>query len=277
MAHTWFITGCSSGFGRSLAERRLEAGDVVFATARRLESLDALPESDRLVRLPLDVTRPDQIEAALAEVAARGNGIDVLVNNAGYGYFSIVEEADLSAVRAMFETNVLGLIAVTRAALPLLRRRERSTIVQLSSIAGRIGTPRGAFYQASKWAVEGFSEALFQEVASFGVRVVLIEPGRFATRFSDNAMREDPERPAALEDYRDLQALWNRNAEANIFSVEPQDAREVVEAIEIAVDHDAPFLRIPLGEDAVGLVERRREMGEAAFVDWIYRAYHEES
>lgn len=277
MSRTWLITGCSSGFGRILAERRHAAGDTVFATARNLDSIADLPADDRLRHLQLDVTSESDIGRVIAQIDEAGAGLDALINNAGYGYFSTAEECDLSEVRTMFETNVIGLMAVTQAALPFLRQRDRSTIVQLSSIAGRLGTPRSGFYQATKWAVEGYTEALYQEVSSFGVRLVLIEPGRFATSFSDKAVWVDPDVSTPDSPYRELRARWSENAQKNVFSVDAQDPSAVVDAIELSVDHEAPFLRIPVGDDAVGLVEKRQKLGDVEFIDWLRRAYHEES
>src|SRR5688572_4148726 len=163
MPRTWFITGCSSGFGRLLAERAFGLGDNVVATARSAQSLHDLGETDerRILRLPLDVRDRAQIDAGVAAARARFGEIDILVNNAGYGYFATQEEGDLDEVRQMFDTNVFGPISMTQAVIPAMRERRRGTIVNLSSISGRIATPRGGFYQASKWAVEALSESLY--------------------------------------------------------------------------------------------------------------------
>jgi NADP-dependent 3-hydroxy acid dehydrogenase YdfG len=223
VTQTWFITGCSTGFGRLLADALHARGDRVVATARDPRTLAEIGRSDeaRVLRLPLDVTVPSQIAAAVAATRTRFGEIDVLVNNAGYGYFATQEEGDLAEIRAMYETNVFGLLAVTQAVLPAMRARGAGTIVNLSSIAGRIGTPRSGLYQSSKWAVEALSESLHHEVSSFGLRVVVIEPGLFATAFPTSARRPD-EAATAASPYAAVGESWARNAGEKYFT-ERQD------------------------------------------------------
>ncbi|MGA1983946.1 MAG: oxidoreductase [Acidobacteriaceae bacterium] len=189
----WFITGASTGFGRLLAEEVLKAGDRVIATARKVEQIAELvtqyPETARA--FVLDVTKPEQIEAVAQDaIAAFGRGpdgqpcgIDVLVNNAGYGIAGGIEEATEAEFLPVFETNVLGLIRVTRAFLPQFRKQRSGNILMLSSVAGLIGQAGWGYYNTSKFAVEGFSEALAGEMAPLGVKVTIVEPGPFRTDF----------------------------------------------------------------------------------------------
>ena len=186
----WFITGCSTGLGRALADRVLERGDRCVATARDPTQIADLastfPETARV--LALDVANTSQIDAAVDAAQAAFGGIDVLVNNAGYGYSAAIEEGEDVAVRAMFETNFFGLIAVTKRVLPLMRAHGRGHVINISSIGGLVGSPSSGYYNASKFAVEGLSQALQAEVGPLGIRVTLIEPGPFRTDFQGRSM-----------------------------------------------------------------------------------------
>ena len=275
MSQTWFITGCSSGFGRMLTQALHARGDRVVATARKVETLANLGTADdsRILRLAVDVTHPPHIESAVAAALDRFGEIDVLVNNAGYGYFATQEEGDMDEVRAMYETNVFGLIAMTQAVLPHMRQRRQGTIVNLSSVAGRIGTPRSGFYQSSKWAVEALSESLHHEVAHLGIQVVAIEPGLFGTEFQTSARTTD-EATAAASPYADIQATWRHNFSSKFFT-EKQDPEIVVAEILKAVDSGKPFLRVPVGNDSCLLVGRREELGADRFVEWLGKELHE--
>jgi len=181
----WFITGASTGFGRALAEEILKAGGRVVATARRPEQLEWLPEKypATALALALDVTHDDSVKDAVDGALKRFGRIDVLVNNAGYGLAGAIEEATEAEFMPVFETNVFGLIRVTRAVLPFLRKQRSGHILNLSSIGGLTGAPGWGYYNASKFAVEGFSEALAAEMAPLGVHVTIIEPGPFRTDF----------------------------------------------------------------------------------------------
>jgi NAD(P)-dependent dehydrogenase (short-subunit alcohol dehydrogenase family) len=181
----WFITGASTGFGRLLAEEVLKAGGRVIATARKVEQIAELARlyPDTARTFVLDVTNAAQIEAVAAEAIAAFGRIDVLVNNAGYGIAGGIEEATEAEFMPVFETNVFGLMRVTRAFLPQFRKQRSGHVLNLSSIAGLAGSPGWGFYNASKFAVEGFSEALAAEMAPLGVRVTIIEPGPFRTDF----------------------------------------------------------------------------------------------
>jgi NADP-dependent 3-hydroxy acid dehydrogenase YdfG len=273
---TWFITGCSTGFGRLLAERAYAMGDNVVATARSAQSLGDLCDSDdrKILRLPLDVLDRSQIDAGVAAARERFGEIDVLVNNAGYGYFATQEEGELEEVRRMFETNVFGLISMTQAVLPRMRERRSGTIVNLSSISGRIATPRGGFYQSSKWAVEALSESLYLEVSGFGIRVLVIEPGSYDTDFSTRSARVAPGEKDPKSPYAELRERWKGNATRKIFTSH-QDPVEVIDAIIDAVHSDLRFVRLPVGVDATSLLQRRARARGGEFVEWMRETYYE--
>lgn len=268
MSRVWFITGCSSGFGKLLAQRALDEGDSVVATAREARSLDELTPANagKLIKQRLDVRRGEQVDDAVAEARERFGRIDVLVNNAGYGYFAPQEEADLAEVERMFETNVFGLIRMTQAVLPMFREAGAGVVVNLSSMAGRIATPRGGFYQASKWAVEALSEALSLEVGGFGVRVIVVEPGRYDTKFSASA-RPGPREQDSTSPYSELRQRWTQAAQR--LYPDLQDSREVVEATWSAVLGREVFVRVPVGKDSRFVIEQRERLGATGFVEWM--------
>lgn len=182
MSQVVLITGCSTGIGRDLAERLARAGYLVVATARNVQTLDAL---DVAMKLPLDVTRPASIDAAVARVLEHFGRIDVLVNNAGYAVRGALEEVPVAQMQGMFDANVFGLVRVIQAVLPHMRRQRSGRIVNISSVVGRLVTPANGAYSATKFAVEALSDALRLELAPFGIRVVVVEPGSIKTRFHE--------------------------------------------------------------------------------------------
>lgn len=188
MSKIWFVTGATRGIGREIARAALAAGDRVVVTGRRLEALHAAFDAhgDRVLRLTLDVADPAQAETAVAEALARMGRIDVLVNNAGYGQLGAFEEVEPREIQAQFATNVFGLFHVTRAVLPTMRAQRAGRIINISSVAGVLGFKAASVYCASKFAIEGFSESLAQEVAAFGIHVTLVEPGFFRTDFLED-------------------------------------------------------------------------------------------
>ena len=244
----WFITGASTGFGRLLAEQVLKAGGRVIATARKPEQVADLlrqyPETARA--LALDVTRPEQIEAAAKDAIAAFGRIDVLVNNAGYGIAGGVEEATEEEFLPVFETNVFGLMRVTRAFLPQFRKQRTGHIINMSSMAGIGGSAGWGYYNATKFAVEGFSEALAGEMAAIGVKVTVIEPGPFRTDFLGRsgvlAKRE-------IEDYRPaigpVRAYFNGQS-----GKQRGDPAKAVQAIMDVVEMPDPPLHLLLGHAA---------------------------
>jgi NAD(P)-dependent dehydrogenase (short-subunit alcohol dehydrogenase family) len=188
----WLITGCSTGFGRELAQRIVQRGWRAIVTARDESQVADLAGSagDRALALALDVTKPKQIEATVKAAKEKFGRIDVLVNNAGYGYQSTVEEGDEQEIRAQFETNVFGLFALTRAMLPIMRAQRGGNIVNISSVAGLVGFAGSGYYAASKHAIEGWSDSLRAEVEPLGIGVTCVEPGPFRTDWAGRSLRQ---------------------------------------------------------------------------------------
>ncbi|SEW27924.1 oxidoreductase [Luteibacter sp. 329MFSha] len=249
---TWLITGCSSGFGRRLALAAAARGDRVVATARNVDAIRdmAVPFEGRMLALPLDVTRLESIEAAIATALETFGTIDVLVNNAGYGLFGAIEEGTPEEYRPLFEVNVFGLIETTRAVLPTLRRNG-GTIVNMSSGAGIAGSGGGGYYNASKFAVEGLSEALSGELAPFGVRVILAEPGPFRTEFLGRSIT------MAANEMPEYAASSRRRYRETNDGKQAGDPDKAVAVILQAIDADEPPLHLPLGPVAHAIVERK--------------------
>jgi NAD(P)-dependent dehydrogenase (short-subunit alcohol dehydrogenase family) len=243
----WLITGCSTGFGRELASILLGRGYRVVATARdpsRIADLVRGHDASGLA-LKLDVDKQDEIDAAVAETARRFGRLDVLVNNAGYGYLAAVEEGEDADVRAMFETNFFGLAAMTRAVLPVMRAQKSGAIVNISSVGGFIGNPGSGYYAGTKFAVEGLSEALSKEVAPFGIKVIIVEPGPFRTDWGGRSLKT-PRRP--IEAYAET-AIARRNQIQGFSGNQPGDPIRAAEAIITTVESANPPLRLPLGAD----------------------------
>lgn len=230
----WFITGCSTGFGRALAESVLARGGRVVATARDAERVADLGGGDRLLPLALDVTDSAQVKAAVGEAVARFGGIDVLVNNAGYGYQASVEEGEDAEIRAQFEANVFGLFELTRAVLPHMRRGGGGRILNISSVAGLVGFPGSGYYAASKHAVEGWSDALAAEGAPLGIRVTCVEPGPFRTDWAGRSLHQTPVR---IDAYRET-AGARLSMTAAYSGEQPGDPVRAAEAM-IAVTQEA--------------------------------------
>jgi NAD(P)-dependent dehydrogenase (short-subunit alcohol dehydrogenase family) len=197
---TWFITGCSTGFGRELARLVLEGGGQAVVTARGKDRVADLAElgGDRALALDLDVTDEVQVKAAVEAAEARFGKIDVLVNNAGYGYQAAIEEGEDAEIRAQFDANVFGLFAMTRAVLPGMRARRHGRILNITSVAGLAGYPASGYYAASKHAVEGFSDSLAAETRPLGIRVTCVEPGPFRTDWAGRSLKQTPN---AIADY----------------------------------------------------------------------------
>jgi NAD(P)-dependent dehydrogenase (short-subunit alcohol dehydrogenase family) len=254
MEKVWLITGSSRGFGRRLAEAVLAHGDRLVATARKPEQLSDLVTQygDTRVRaVPLDVTNPEQARAAVSAAVEAFGRLDVVVNNAGYGNLAAIEDATEADLRAQIETDLWGVIHVTRAALPILRKQRSGHFVQFSSIAGRGGIAGMSAYHTAKWAVEGFSETLAREVAPLGIKVTIVEPGGFRTDFNLSSMHETP--PSA--DYQgtvgSVMDFFHEMA-----GREPGDPAKAAQAIIAIVNEEHPPLRLLLGRDAVQLARQ---------------------
>ncbi|MFF4354851.1 oxidoreductase [Streptomyces sp. NPDC001530] len=266
MASTWLITGASRGFGRALAEAVLEAGDQLVATARRPEQLAGLVEryGDRVRAVALDVTDTAAARNAVQAAVDAFGRLDVIVNNAGYANSAPIEEMAEDDFRAQFEANFFGVVNVTRAALLVLRAQRSGTFVQFSSLGGRVGgTPGMGAYQSAKFAVEGFSEVLANEVAPFGVRVVIVEPGAFRTDWQGSSM----ELHAVGADYEETVGAMNKyRAENN--GTQPGDPVRAARVLVDVVRHDEPPRRLLLGAQAVAMALEAGEVRAAETRKW---------
>jgi NAD(P)-dependent dehydrogenase (short-subunit alcohol dehydrogenase family) len=251
----WFITGCSTGLGRAIALRALAHGHKAVATARNPDQVGdivaAHPED--CLALRLDVTDPAQVDAAVQQAQSAFGRIDVLVNNAGYGYLAAVEEGEEQEVRAMFEANFFGLIAVTRRVLPEMRARGRGHIVNISSVGGLVGNPSSGYYNATKFAVEGLSEALAKEVEPLGIRVTAVEPGPFRTDWSGRSLRQVRH---PIEAYTATAGARRAEITAN-YGKQPGDPMRAAEAIIQAVQSPAPPLNLVLGRNGLERVRAK--------------------
>jgi len=257
----WFITGTSRGFGRVWAEAALARGDRVAATARRLDTLDELSGryGDELLPLPLDVTDRAAVEEAVAGAHGHFGGLDIVVNNAGYGLFGAVEEVSEQQARDQLETNFFGALWVTKAALPLLRAQGSGHIVQVSSIGGVNAWRNIGLYHASKWALEGLSQALAAEVSGFGIKVTLVEPTGYTTDWRDaSAIRADP-----IADYDFL-----RQGQASPSGANRGDPDATAAAILELVDLDDPPLRLFLGDGPLDVMRAEYAQRLATWEKW---------
>lgn len=262
----WFITGCSSGFGRELALAVLARGWRCVATARNQASLDDLaPDAgEHLLRVSLDVTDPAQIDAAVALAQARFGGIDVLVNNAGYGYQSSIEEGDEREIRAQFDANTFGLFAMTRAVLPGMRAKKRGHVVNITSVAGLAGFPGSGYYAASKHAIEGFSDALLAEAGPLGIKVTCVEPGPFRTDWAGRSLVQTPNR---IEDYAETAgARMKRTAQGS--GHQPGDPARAAQAMIRVTEVEEPPRHLVLGAFGVDAVSQRLRAALADIEAW---------
>lgn len=255
MARTWLITGTSSGFGRILTEQALERGDRVFATLRRMDALDDLKAShgDALTVVELDVRDMDAVRAAIERAFAEAGRIDVVVSNAGYGLTGAAEEVSDQQIRDQVDTNLLGSIQVIRTAIPHLREQGGGRIVQISSEGGQIAYPNFSLYHATKWGIEGFVEAVSQEVSCFGIGITLVEPTATDTNFAKGSLESG--KPMAV--YDDTPVAEVRSALAGAGDKwEFDDPRWMVRAIIESIDRTPAVPRMPMG---IGAYERIRD------------------
>ncbi|MET8132953.1 SDR family oxidoreductase [Streptomyces sp. NPDC005251] len=260
----WFITGASRGFGREWAIAALERGDSVAATARDLSTLGDLRETygERLLPLQLDVTDREADFAAVRLAHERFGRLDVVVNNAGYGHFGMVEEITEAEARAQLETNLFGALWVTQAALPFLRERGSGHILQVSSIGGISAFPLVGIYHASKWALEGMSQALAQEVAPFGIKVTLIEPGGFATDWAGSSSSTSRQLSAYADFHKEVQEQRSKRVGT------PGDPRASAAAVLEIVDAEEPPLRCFFGSAPLGIAKADYEQRLASWEKW---------
>jgi len=262
----WFVTGCSTGFGRALAKVLLERGYRTVVTARDPAKAEDIVKGreDRALVLELDVTDPVEVDAATRSAEKHFGRIDVLVNNAGIGYFGAVEESEEEEVRRMFEINFFGLSRMTRAVLPIMRRQRSGHIVNISSIGGLKSFPALAYYNATKYAVEGFSESLAIETAPLGIKVTIVEPSGFRT---DWAGRSANERSKPIADYA---STAGRNVEnlRDYSGKQPGDPMRAAAAIIAAVESPEPPLRLLLGKAALKGARGKLETLKRDFDAW---------
>jgi NAD(P)-dependent dehydrogenase (short-subunit alcohol dehydrogenase family) len=241
----WLITGCSTGIGREIALAALNKGYRVVVTARNSKTVEDLCAAypERALAVDLDVTKPDQIKAAIEAAHRAFGGIDVLVNNAGYGYLAALEEGEDEQIRAMFETNFFGPLAVIKAVLPDMRKQGKGYIINISSQAGLMSNPGTAYYSSTKFALEGMTEGLCRELAPFGVRVTAVEPGPFRTDFSGRSLKQIQ---STINDYDDTVGARRAMITA-IHGTAPGDPRRAGEAIVDLFELDEPPLQLLLG------------------------------
>lgn len=262
----WLITGCSTGFGREIARAALEAGHSVAVTARRTGTVSDFADEfgDRALVLALDVTDKGQIAAAVSAAEERFGGIDVLVNNAGNGYLSAVEEGEDDKVRKLFDTNYFGVVDTIKAVLPAMRARRSGHIVNISSMTGLVANPPNAYYSSTKFALEALTEALAQEVKPFGIKVNAIEPGAFRT---DWAVRSMWESSSPISDYDE--SVGARKTLIKEFANHlPGDPRKVAEAVLMVTTLDEPPLRLLLGRDVLKAVRDKLAAFSASIDEW---------
>ena len=262
----WFITGCSTGIGREIARAALEAGHHVAATARRAGAVADFAEEfgDRALALPLDVTDRAQIAAAVTATETAFGGIDVLVNNAGYGYMSAIEEGDDAEVRSLFDTNYFGVVDTLKAVLPGMRVRHSGHVVNISSMTGLVANPPNAYYSSTKFALEALTEALSKEVAPLGIKVTAIEPGAFRTDWAARSMHESSTPIADYDENVGVRKTMIKEFANHL----PGDPRKVAEAVLMVTSLEEPPLRLLLGRDVLKAVRDKIAEMSASIDQW---------
>lgn len=267
MSKVWLITGSSRGMGRAIAEAVLAAGDQLVATARNPAQLSALVAKygDRVRAVTLDVTDEAAIAAAVQTALNAFGRLDVLVNNAGYGDIGPIEDTTLANFRAQIETNLFGVISLSKAVIPVMREQRSGHIFQFSSVGGRVGSVGRAPYSAAKWGVEGFSEVLAKEVNPLGIKVTIVEPGGFRTDFAGSSTTLAVGRPE-YDATVGQAARFQRDYDGK----QPGNPAQAAAAILLVAALDAPPLRLLLGSDAVRIVEAADRARTEADRKWRY-------
>ena len=262
----WLITGCSTGIGREIARAALEAGHSVAVTARNVDAVADFVDQfgDRALALPLDVTDRDQITAAVGSVEKTFGGIDVLVNNAGYGYMAAVEEGEDAEVRKLFDTNYFGVVDTLKAVLPAMRARRSGHVINISSMTGLVANPPNAYYSSTKFALEALTEALAKEVGPLGIKVTAIEPGAFRTDWAARSMQESS---TPIGDY-DENVGARKTLIKQFADHLPGDPRKVAEAVLMVAGLDEPPLRLLLGRDVLAAVREKIADLTASIDQW---------
>jgi NAD(P)-dependent dehydrogenase (short-subunit alcohol dehydrogenase family) len=262
----WLITGISSGLGKALAQSAIEKGHFVMGTFRHQAQVDVFNEQhkQKAFALKLDLTRRDDIRAVVQQVKGQFGRLDVLVNNAGFGFAGAIEEANDREIRAVFEANFFGTLQMTQAALPMLRAQKSGHIIQISSHGGIKAFPGFGIYNASKFALEGFSEALAAEVEPLGIKVTIVEPGPFRTGFANTAFQEAENR---IEDYH-LTAGAFRERMKLMDGKQEGDPEKAADAILQITSLAQPPLRLPLGKVAIGTITSKLESVKKDLNEW---------
>ena len=252
----WFITGCSSGFGRCLAEQALGRGERVVATARDISSLHDLQTAfgERVCTVALDVTRPELLRPAIERARSAFGRIDVVVNNAGYGLLGAVEESSAEEVEGVYRTNVFGLLNVVRAVLPSMRARHSGHIMNISSVGGYAGYQGWGIYGSTKFAVEGITEAMYAELKPLGIHATVVEPGFFRTNFLDPSSLIETK--ARIGDYAETVGQMREFAGGHN-GQQPGDPAKLAQALLRLANTEEPPLRLPLGSDTVARIEAK--------------------
>jgi NAD(P)-dependent dehydrogenase (short-subunit alcohol dehydrogenase family) len=261
----WLITGCSTGFGREIALAALRDGHSVMVTARRVEAVRHFADEfgDRAVAAALDVTDAGQIAAAVSAAEQTFGGIDVLVNNAGHGYLSAVEEGEDAEVRKLFDVNYFGSVDMIKAVLPAMRARRSGHIVNISSMTGLVANPPNAYYSSTKFALEAVTEALATEVRRLGIKVTAIEPGAFRTDWASRSMKESA---TPIADYTDVAA--RKDLIKQFADHLPGDPRRVADAVLMVTKLDDPPLRLLLGRDVLKAMRDKIAATSASIEEW---------
>ncbi|MCB9336886.1 MAG: SDR family NAD(P)-dependent oxidoreductase [Lewinellaceae bacterium] len=263
---TWFITGISSGLGKALAEAVIAHGDFVIGTFRQAEQVADFNQKNagKALAVQLDLTNPIQIRQAMAIVGAQSGRLDVLVNNAGFGFAGAIEEAGDAEMRAVFDANFFGTMQLTQAVLPLMRRQRNGHIFQISSHSGFKGFPGFGVYGASKFALEGASEALAAEVAPLGIRLTIVEPGPFRTGFAGKAFQQANNH---IADYDGTAGIFRQKIKA-VDGKQEGDPAKAAQAIIRICESENPPLRLVLGKVAVGTVTAKLQSVQADLDAW---------
>ena len=263
---TWLITGCSTGLGRALAQTVLAHGHNAVVTARNVNAVKDIAADfpDTALALPLDVTDKEQISSAVRQAQAQFGGIDVLVNNAGYGYRAAVEEADDADIRQLFDTNVFGAVDMIKAVLPDMRARRTGAILNISSIGARISPAGSGYYSATKAALEGLSGSLHKELQPLGISVTAIEPGAFRTDFAGRSLTQSA---TAIPDYAET-AGKRRKEHDSVHGTQPGDPGKAAKAIIAVVESPNPPALLVLGQDAYGAFAAVADAQRAELDQW---------
>lgn len=261
----WMLTGASRGFGFEIAKAVLEAGENVVATARKVEALDHLGKSDNVYKVAMDVTDEEQVKSAVDAALARFGRIDVLVNNAGYGLLGAVEEGSAKEIENLYRTNVFGLLNVTRAVLPSMRKQRSGHIINMSSVGGYASGPGWGLYCSTKFAVEAIGEALSAELAPLGIRATIVEPGYFRTDFLDSSsLGTTKER---ISDYAETVGKMREFA-AGRNHQQPGDPKKLAQALIQLANQSEPPVRLPLGTDTLTRIAEKNAFVEKETAKW---------